>query len=133
MIDRIAADIVQMAGSPAELVNLVGRTTLLDAVDLLSVAQQVICNDSGLMHVACALGRTYRWHFRLYLSVFYAAPGACRAGGGASFGMPPMFFSDMSAWTSDCLESLWPEQVLSQINVCQTTFVASSTDVVRQV
>lgn len=52
----VAAEINRLTSE--RCVDLTGKTSITEAVDLLSVAETVISNDSGLMHVAAALNKT---------------------------------------------------------------------------
>lgn len=51
----VAEEICQKATMTA--INLTGKTSLVEAMEVLSLARVVVTNDSGLMHVAAALDR----------------------------------------------------------------------------
>ena len=38
------------------VINLCGKTALIDVIDLLALTRAIVCNDSGLMHIAAAVG-----------------------------------------------------------------------------
>jgi len=54
--DRAIGEEIAIASEGAAK-NLCGRTDLASAIDLLSLAEVVVSNDSGLMHVAAGVGR----------------------------------------------------------------------------
>ncbi|WP_455206358.1 lipopolysaccharide heptosyltransferase II [Kaarinaea lacus] len=53
--DQVYADMIQKTAKQS-VVNLCGKTSLQDVVDLMAAVQLAITNDSGLMHIAAAVG-----------------------------------------------------------------------------
>jgi heptosyltransferase II len=52
---KVCREIVERTGG--SIVDLSGKTRLEDAIDLIALVDQVVTNDSGLMHIAAATGR----------------------------------------------------------------------------
>jgi len=105
----ICAEVNRLAGGRCR--DLAGHTTLGQAVDLLSCADAVVSNDSGLMHVAAALDRP--------LVAIYGSsdPGFTPPLGPRSrivrlgLGCSPCFKRVCPLGHTDCLKSITVDQV----------------------
>ena len=107
----VAEEICRLA--PGLCRNLCGATSLGQAVDLLALADLVVCNDSGLMHVAAALDRPL---VTLYgsSSPGFTPPLSDRADIlSLKLACSPCFKRECPLGHLDCLNKLLPEQVLA--------------------
>jgi heptosyltransferase-2 len=112
---RDAPVCAEIGAAAPGVVDLSGRTTLHDAVDVLSLADVVVSNDSGLMHVACALDRRVVALFGS-TSPDYTPPLSDRATVvKTDLECSPCFQRDCPLGHTDCLTTLQPERVLAML------------------
>ncbi|MDO5696286.1 MAG: lipopolysaccharide heptosyltransferase II, partial [Eubacteriales bacterium] len=103
------------AQSNTDCINLCGKTNLAEAIDLLALSRVVVCNDSGLMHVAAALDRPL---VAIYgsSSPDHTPPLSAHAEIlTLDLECAPCFERTCPLKHTDCLEKLWPEQVANAV------------------
>ena len=122
---------VVLLGSPADAdvcnkiaqavpgaINLAGQTSLEQAIDVLSLAHRAVCNDSGLMHVARAVGVPTVGLFGSTSPGFTPPlPVGHKDARVAQIELPcrPCFARECPLGHLNCLHQLEPQQVLEQV------------------
>ncbi|MCW8195752.1 lipopolysaccharide heptosyltransferase II [Proteobacteria bacterium 005FR1] len=114
-VGRAIADLLPEEARPY-CRNLAGETQLDQAIDLLSVSDAVVSNDSGLMHVAAALGRPLVAVFGSTSPDFTPPLGEQVAVESISVECGPCFKRECPQGHLKCLEDLAPKQVLSSLD-----------------
>ena len=118
--DRPVGEEIVRLSTTATPRNFCGETSLSQAIDLIAASSFVVCNDSGLMHVAAALGRPL---VALYgsSSPGFTPPLSDRATIlSLNLECSPCFKRECPLGHLDCLNKLEPQRVLNACLDCMS-------------
>ncbi|MCW8929451.1 MAG: lipopolysaccharide heptosyltransferase II [Gammaproteobacteria bacterium] len=97
-------------------VNLCGKTQLAQAIDLMSLSNAVVSNDSGLMHMGAALGVPVVGVYGSSDPKFTPPLGDNSAMQSLNLDCSPCFKRICPLGHTNCLEKLSPKMVLEALN-----------------
>ncbi len=101
------------AGSAAR--NLCGRTSLEDVIDLLAASEQAVSNDSGLLHIAAAVGTHVHAIYGSSSAKFTPPLTKSRDIHEISLDCRPCFQRDCPLGHLNCLRKLEPVRIFDKI------------------
>ena len=113
--DAPVGDEVARAGGNA-CINLCGKTTLAEAIDVLSCAALIVSNDSGLMHIAAALDKPLTAIYGSSSPAF--TPPLCARAQIVRLDLPcsPCFQRECPLGHFNCMRQLTAQQVWERID-----------------
>jgi heptosyltransferase-2 len=98
-----------------QCVNFIGKTTLEEAIDLLSLSSLVLTNDSGLMHIAAALQKPVMALYGSTDPTFTPPLTSFLSIQRLEMPCSPCFERECPLQHHNCMKQLLPEQILKAI------------------
>jgi len=112
----VARNIVRTSSDPEQCVDLTGKTSIEDVIDLLAHARAAVSNDSGLMHVAAATRTPIVGIFGSSSELHTPPLGRLTDAVSQTLDCRPCFARKCPLGHTQCLETLGPDRVIASLS-----------------